>query len=58
MAKVPVKRGSVKARSSFFEGLVEENTPEKDKKDKEESPDKIGKPKWMQDLARSKSPPL
>ena len=46
--KILVRKGSVKARSSFFEGLQGEKT------EKEESPDKVAKPKWMQDLARSK----
>ncbi|WZN65851.1 hypothetical protein HKI87_13g74130 [Chloropicon roscoffensis] len=44
--KILVRKGSVKARSSFFEGLQGEKT------EKEESPDKVAKPKWMQDLAR------
>lgn len=56
MSKVPVKRGSVKARSSFFENLNAPNgqgASGSGRDSNEGSPEKVAaKPKWMQDLAR------
>ena len=57
MSKIPVKRGSVKARSSFFEelggnnGAANGNGASKEK-DGGSQQEKVAKPKWMQDLAR------
>ena len=52
---VPVKRGSVKLRSSFFEGLQASGSPGneggdgkgKDNSSPDKSENKIAKPKWM-----------
>ena len=40
--------------SSREKDPLSENSSEEKKTEKEESPDKVAKPKWMQDLARSK----
>ncbi len=53
MSKVPVKRGSVKARSSFFEGLQQQGSPGSTNESpgvasgNENQQDKVAKPKWM-----------
>ena len=49
---VPVKRGSVKLRSSFFEELQASGSPGTDPSPEKQAESKVQKPKWMLDLAK------